>query len=952
MLSKLLRLGEGRMVKRLKRVADYVNSLSDEVEKLTDDELRGKTDEFKKRVAGGETLDDIMPEAFAVAREAAWRVLNQRPFDVQIMGGAALHFGNVSEMKTGEGKTLTCVLPAYLNALSGDGVHVVTVNDYLAKRDSEWMGRVHRFLGLDVGVILGQMTPDERRVAYAADITYGTNNEFGFDYLRDNMAHTVEDMVQRGHNFAVVDEVDSILIDEARTPLIISGPADGASNWYVEFARLAPLMEKDVHYEVDIRKRTVGVHEIGVEFVEDQLGIENLYEAANSPLVSYLNNCLKAKELFQRDKDYIVRDGEVIIVDEFTGRVLVGRRYNEGMHQAIEAKEHVEIKAENQTLATITLQNYFRLYDKLSGMTGTAQTEAAELHEIYGLGVVPIPTNRDMIRTDQSDLIYKTEEAKYIAVVDDVSERFEKGQPVLIGTTSVERSEYLSKQFTKRRIPHNVLNAKFHEQEANIIAEAGRRNAITVATNMAGRGTDIVLGGNVDFLADKRLRDRGLDPVENPEGYEAAWDDVLPQVKAEVEAEAKEVREVGGLYVLGTERHESRRIDNQLRGRAGRQGDPGESRFYLSLGDELMRRFNGATLESLLTRLNLPEDVPIEAKMVSRAIKSAQTQVEQQNFEVRKNVLKYDEVMNQQRKVIYAERRLILEGEEVQQQAKQMVEDVVNAYVDGATSEGYSEDWDLGALWDALKLLYPVGIDYHDLVDSDAVGEPGELTSEELREALIEDARRAYAAREAELAAIGGEGAMRQLERSVLLTTIDRKWREHLYEMDYLKEGIGLRAMAQRDPLVEYQREGYDMFMGMLDGLKEESVGLLFNAQVQAAPAPASQVGATAAPPNLAQFAADAAARASQVDTLTDSDSDEVVPEPVRQAPAALRVKGIDDEQSRPMTYTGPAEDGSAEVQRDGGGGRHAAPTGSSRRERREAARRQTRGGPPKARRG
>lgn len=953
MLSKLLRLGEGRMVKRLKRVAEYVNSLSDEVEKLTDDELRGKTDEFKKRVSSGETLDDIMPEAFAVAREAAWRVLNQRPFDVQIMGGAALHFGNVAEMKTGEGKTLTCVLPAYLNALSGNGVHVVTVNDYLAKRDSEWMGRVHRFLGLDVGVILGQMTPDERRVAYAADITYGTNNEFGFDYLRDNMAHSVEDMVQRGHNFAVVDEVDSILIDEARTPLIISGPADGASNWYVEFARLAPLMEKDVHYEVDIRKRTVGVHEIGVEFVEDQLGIENLYEAANSPLVSYLNNCLKAKELFQRDKDYIVRDGEVIIVDEFTGRVLVGRRYNEGMHQAIEAKEHVEIKAENQTLATITLQNYFRLYDKLSGMTGTAQTEAAELHEIYGLGVVPIPTNRDMIRTDQSDLIYKTEEAKYIAVVDDVSERFEKGQPVLIGTTSVERSEYLSKQFTKRRIPHNVLNAKFHEQEANIIAEAGRRNAITVATNMAGRGTDIVLGGNVDFLADKRLRDRGLDPVENPEEYEAAWDDVQAQVKAEVEAEAKEVREVGGLYVLGTERHESRRIDNQLRGRAGRQGDPGESRFYLSLGDELMRRFNGATLESLLTRLNLPEDVPIEAKMVSRAIKSAQTQVEQQNFEVRKNVLKYDEVMNQQRKVIYAERRLILEGEEVQQQAKQMVEDVVNAYVDGATSEGYSEDWDLGALWDALKLLYPVGIDYHDLVDSDAVGEPGELTSDELREALIEDARRAYAAREAELEAIGGEGAMRQLERSVLLTTIDRKWREHLYEMDYLKEGIGLRAMAQRDPLVEYQREGYDMFMGMLDGLKEESVGLLFNAQVQAAPTPASQVGATAAPPNLAQFAADAAARASQVDTLTDSDEDEVAAaEPVRQAPAALRVKGIDDEKSRPMTYTGPAEDGSAEVQREGGGGRHAAPTGSSRRERREAARRQTRGGPPKARRG
>jgi preprotein translocase subunit SecA len=937
------------MVKRLKKVADYVNSLSDDIEKLSDAELRAKTDEFKKRVADGAELDDLLPEAFAVAREAAWRVLDQRPFDVQVMGGAALHFGNVAEMKTGEGKTLTCVLPAYLNALAGKGVHVVTVNDYLAKRDSEWMGRVHRFLGLDVGVILAQMTPDERRVAYAADITYGTNNEFGFDYLRDNMAHTVDDMVQRGHPFAIVDEVDSILIDEARTPLIISGPADGASNWYVEFARLAPLMEKDTHYEVDIRKRTVGVHEVGVELVEDQLGIDNLYEAANSPLVSYLNNSLKAKELFARDKDYIVRDGEVLIVDEFTGRVLIGRRYNEGMHQAIEAKEHVEIKAENQTLATITLQNYFRLYRKLAGMTGTAQTEAAELHEIYKLGVVSIPTNREMVRTDQSDLIYKTEEAKYIAVVDDVSERYEKGQPVLIGTTSVERSEYLSKQFTKRRIPHNVLNAKFHEQEANIIAEAGRRSAITVATNMAGRGTDIVLGGNADFLADVRLRDRGLDPVETPEDYEAAWDEVLHQIKAEVEEEAKEVREVGGLYVLGTERHESRRIDNQLRGRSGRQGDPGESRFYLSLGDELMRRFNGATLESLLTRLNLPEDVPIEANMVTRAIKSAQTQVEQQNFEVRKNVLKYDEVMNQQRKVIYNERRLILEGEDVADQAHKMLVDVVTAYVDGATSEGYSEDWDLEALWSALKILYPVGIDHHDLIDNDAVGEPGELTRDELLTALVEDAEAAYKVREAQLAEIGGEDAMRQLERSVLLTTVDRKWREHLYEMDYLKEGIGLRAMAQRDPLVEYQREGYDMFMGMLDALKEESVGLLFNAQVQAA-APA--VAPMAAPPNLAQFAAEAAAKAQEASRGGAVVTDERVPEPAAApaAPAALRVKGIDDEQAPPLTYSGPSEDGSAQVQREGAA-KHTVPP-ASRRERREAARKQSRTGGPRARRG
>lgn len=938
------------MVKRLKKVADYVNTLSDDVEKLSDAELRAKTDEFRKRIDGGEDLDDLLPEAFAVAREAAWRVLSQRHFDVQVMGGAALHFGNVAEMKTGEGKTLTCVLPAYLNALSGKGVHVVTVNDYLAKRDSEWMGRVHRFLGLNVGVILSGLTPDERRAAYAADITYGTNNEFGFDYLRDNMAHRLEDRVQRGHNFAVVDEVDSILIDEARTPLIISGPADAASNWYSEFARLAPLMEKDVHYEVDLRKRTVGVHEVGVEFVEDQLGIENLYEAANSPLVSYLNNALKAKELFQRDKDYIVRNGEVLIVDEFTGRVLLGRRYNEGMHQAIEAKEHVEIKAENQTLATITLQNYFRLYDKLAGMTGTAQTEAAELHEIYKLGVVPIPTNRDMIRQDQTDLIYKTEEAKFIAVVDDVEERYEKGQPVLIGTTSVERSEYLSKQFTKRKIPHNVLNAKYHEQEANIIAEAGRLGAITVATNMAGRGTDIVLGGNVDFLADKRLREQGLDPVETPDEYEAAWEATLNQIKAEAEEEARDVRDVGGLYVLGTERHESRRIDNQLRGRSGRQGDPGESRFYLSLGDELMRRFNGATLEALLTRLNLPDDVPIEAKMVTRAIKSAQTQVEQQNFEVRKNVLKYDEVMNQQRKVIYEERRRILEGEDLAEQAHKMLVDVVTAYVDGATAEGYSEDWDLEQLWTALKQLYPVGLDYHDLVDSDAVGEAGELTREELLDLLIKDAERAYAERERELEELAGEGAMRQLERNVLLNVIDRKWREHLYEMDYLKEGIGLRAMAQRDPLVEYQREGYDMFVGMLEALKEESVGFLFNVTVEAAPAaPSNRVAPVAAPPGLSEFAAAAA----QAQAQTGQGGQGGVATKERETPApTLRAKGIDNDDSPPLTYVGPGEDGTAEVQRSNGGPRHAAPSGTTRRERREAARKQAKSAKPTRRRG
>ncbi|MBF6228164.1 preprotein translocase subunit SecA [Nocardia abscessus] len=948
-LTRLLRIGEGRIVKRLSHFADQVLALESEYEDLSDAELRAKTDEFRERYAemaeegASDPLGQLMAEAFAVAREASWRVLSQKHYKVQIMGGAALHTGNIAEMKTGEGKTLTSVLPAYLNAISGDGVHVVTTNDYLAKRDSEWMGRVHRFLGLEVGVILSGMSPAQRRAAYNADITYGTNNEFGFDYLRDNMTHSLDDLVQRGHNFAIVDEVDSILIDEARTPLIISGPADASSKWYAEFARIAPLLKKDLHYEVDIKKRTIGVHEAGVEFVEDQLGIDNLYEAANSPLVSYLNNAIKAKELYTRDKDYIVRDGEVIIVDEFTGRILVGRRYNEGMHQAIEAKEGVEIQPENQTLATITLQNYFRLYDTLSGMTGTAETEAAELHQIYNLGVVPIPTNKPMVRADQSDLIYKTEEAKFSAVVDDVTERHENGQPVLIGTTSVERSEYLSKQFTKRGIPHNVLNAKFHEKEAEIIAEAGRPGAVTVATNMAGRGTDIVLGGNPDIIADILLRKQGLDPVETPEEYERAWLPTLDQVKAQTAEDAEAVRDAGGLYVLGTERHESRRIDNQLRGRSGRQGDPGESRFYLSLGDELMRRFNGAALEAIMTRLNLPDDVPIEAKMVSKAIKSAQTQVEQQNFEIRKNVLKYDEVMNQQRTVIYGERNRILRGEDMEGQVQGMITDVVSAYVDGATSEGYVEDWDLEKLWTALKTLYPVSLDYRDLTGETAVGEAGELTREELLEALLDDAHDAYERREAEIDGLAGEGSMRNLERQVLLSVLDRKWREHLYEMDYLKEGIGLRAMAQRDPLVEYQREGFDMFTAMLDGLKEESVGFLFNLQVEVqqpqpegvevGPGLRSPVGAMAAPRPLPTEEAPAANG--------------------HAAPAALRARGIDDTAPRGFSYSGPDEGGRAAVHSDAeeyGADGGPQPT---RRERREAARADAKGkrGPKSRRR-
>ncbi len=827
-LNKILRAGEGKILRRLKVIADHINTLEPDYVEMTDAELREQTDVFRERLADGETLDHILPEAFAVVREAAKRVIGQRHFDVQMMGGAALHMGYIAEMKTGEGKTLVSTLSAYLNALAGDGVHVVTVNDYLVKYHAEWMGRIHRFLGLEVGMILAQMPPAERRAAYAADITYGTNNEFGFDYLRDNMAWSRDDLVQRGHHFALVDEVDSILIDEARTPLIISGPAEQSARWYQEFARLAPMLKKDTDYEVEESKRTVAITEAGVEKIEDQLGIENLYEAVNTPLVGYLNNALKAKELYKRDRDYIVTNGEVLIVDEFTGRVLHGRRYNEGMHQAIEAKEGVVIKDENQTLATITLQNYFRLYDKLAGMTGTAQTEAAELHQIYKVGVVSIPTNMPMIRADQPDVVYKSEGAKFNAVVEDIAQRVEAGQPVLVGTASVEKSELLSSMLLRRGIPHEVLNAKQHEKEAAIVALAGRTGAVTVATNMAGRGTDIELGGNKEFIADMQLRERGLSPTETPEEYEAAWESALEDVRAQVQKEHDEVVEAGGLYVLGTERHESRRIDNQLRGRSGRQGDPGESRFYLSLGDDLMKRFNAAAVETIMTRLNMPDDEPIESKMVSRAIKSAQTQVEQQNFEIRKNVLKYDEVLNRQRTVIYDERRRVLEGADLQDQVHNMLTDVVSGYVEGATSEGYPEEWDLDQLWTALRSLYPVSVTIDEVIE-EAGGDRNGLSTEQLTELLVDDAHAAYEAREEEL----GSEVMRELERRVVLQVLDRKWREHLYEMDYLQEGIGLRAMAQRDPLVEYQREGFDMFNAMLDAIKEESVGFLFNVEVE-----------------------------------------------------------------------------------------------------------------------
>ncbi|MFJ7046509.1 preprotein translocase subunit SecA [Streptomyces sp. NPDC101112] len=848
-LSKIMRAGEGKILRKLHRIADQVNSIEEDFVDLSDAELRALTDEYKQRYADGESLDDLLPEAFATVREAAKRALGQRHYDVQIMGGAALHLGYVAEMKTGEGKTLVGTLPAYLNALSGKGVHLITVNDYLAERDSEMMGRVHKFLGLTVGCILANMTPAQRREQYNCDITYGTNNEFGFDYLRDNMAWSKDELVQRGHNFAIVDEVDSILVDEARTPLIISGPADQATKWYGDFAKLVtrlkkgepgnPLkgIEETGDYEVDEKKRTVAIHESGVAKVEDWLGIDNLYESVNTPLVGYLNNAIKAKELFKKDKDYVVMDGEVMIVDEHTGRILAGRRYNEGMHQAIEAKEGVPIKDENQTLATITLQNFFRLYKRhdhngkeqpgLSGMTGTAMTEAAEFHQIYKLGVVPIPTNRPMVRKDQSDLIYRTEVAKFEAVVDDIVEKHEKGQPILVGTTSVEKSEYLSQQLSKRGVQHEVLNAKQHDREAIIVAQAGRKGAVTVATNMAGRGTDIKLGGNPEDLAEAELRQRGLDPEEHIEEWAAALPEALLKAEAAVKAEKEEVEALGGLYVLGTERHESRRIDNQLRGRSGRQGDPGESRFYLSLGDDLMRLFKAQMVERVMSMANVPDDVPIENRMVTKAIASAQSQVEQQNFETRKNVLKYDEVLNRQREVIYGERRRVLEGEDLHEQIQHFMDDTIDAYIAAETAEGFAEEWDLDRLWGAFKQLYPVKVTIEEL--EEAAGDRAGLTPEFIAESIKDDIYEQYQAREEQL----GSEIMRELERRVVLSVLDRKWREHLYEMDYLQEGIGLRAMAQKDPLVEYQREGFDMFTAMMEGIKEESVGYLFNLEVQ-----------------------------------------------------------------------------------------------------------------------
>ncbi len=827
-LERVLRVGEGRLLRKLKSYAESVNHLEDDFRELADEELKHETAELRERYASGESLEDLMPEAFAAVREAAMRTLGMRHFDVQLMGGAALHLGNIAEMKTGEGKTLVATLAAYLNAIPARGVHVVTVNDYLASYQSELMGRIFRALGMTTGVILSGQTPEERREMYECDITYGTNNEFGFDYLRDNMAWQAQDMVQRGHYFAIVDEVDSILIDEARTPLIISGPASGEANrWFTEFAGIANKLIPEIDFEVDEKKRTVGVLEPGIEKVEDYLGIDNLYESANTPLISFLNNSIKAKALFKKDKDYVVMNGEVLIVDEHTGRILMGRRYNEGIHQAIEAKEGVAVKAENQTLATVTLQNYFRLYSKLSGMTGTAETEAAEFMSTYKLGVVSIPTNKPMVRTDQTDLVYKNEQSKFEQVVEDIVHRHATGQPVLVGTTSVEKSELLSKLLAKKGVRHEVLNAKNHAREAAIIAQAGRLGAVTVATNMAGRGTDVMLGGNAEFLAVAQMNNKGLSPIDTPDEYEAEWDSVYQKVKAEVNVEAEKVVEVGGLYVLGTERHESRRIDNQLRGRSGRQGDPGESRFYLSLQDDLMRLFNSGAAEAFMGRSNVPDDLAIENKIVSRAIRSAQSQVEGRNAEIRKNVLKYDDVLNRQREAIYGDRRHILEGDDLKDRVTHFLEDVITEVVEIHTAEGHSDDWDFDALWTELKTLYPVGLTIDEVLTE--AGSRARVTAPFLQKEILSDAEVAYDRRTEQL----GEPAMRELERRVVLSVIDRRWRDHLYEMDYLKDGIGLRAMAQRDPLVEYQREGFALYQSMMGSIREESVGFLFNLEVE-----------------------------------------------------------------------------------------------------------------------
>ena len=809
-IKKILRSGEGKKLKLLQDLVPDINELEQDFQKLSDEDLRAKTSEFKSRVTQGEGVNSLIIEAFAVVREASKRVLGQRHYDVQLIGGAALHFGWVAEMKTGEGKTLTSTLPIYLNALSGKGVHVVTVNDYLATRDAEWMGQIYKWLGLEVGLVVpGSRDTQHKRRQYSADITYGTNNELGFDYLRDNMTMSLENKVQRGHNYCIVDEIDSILIDEARTPLIISGKLADAAKTYYQFASIVQRLRRDEHYEVDEEKRTVAPTESGVTAVEKALNIENLYEGVSANLVHQFQVALKAKELFHKDKEYIIANGEVKIVDEFTGRVLDGRRWSDGLHQAVEAKEGVSIKEENQTLATITLQNYFRLYDKLAGMTGTAETEAAEFYNTYGLHVVPIPTNLPIVRKDQVDFIYRSEMGKYNALVEDIIERNEKGQPILVGTISVEKSELVSDLLDKRGIHHNVLNAKLHAKEADVVAQAGRIGSVTVATNMAGRGVDIILGGNPEALAERDLRSEGLE--QSDEKGVARYNELLNNYQSICSDEGKRVKDVGGLYVLGTERHDSRRIDNQLRGRSGRQGDPGESRFYLSLEDELMRLFATGAMDFVMKKA-LPDDAPLGDKFVSKAIERAQNTVEQRNAETRKNVLKYDEVMNEQRKVIYARRNEILSGEGLREDTINNFAAVIDDALDTYCVTEHKEDWDLEGLATALQALWPQNVESLDLEKHQDVNE--------LYEAVMGNAIQFYESREQELT----PDVMRQVEGQIMLRILDQRWRDHLYSMDYLKEGIHLRAMGQKNPLTEWQREGFEMFETMMDSVSEDFV--------------------------------------------------------------------------------------------------------------------------------
>ncbi len=809
-LTKVLRAGEGKKVRRLAELVPLINALEEEMEALDDEALKNKTPEFKERLEQGETLDDLLIEAFAVVREAAWRVLGQRHFDVQLMGGMALHFGWIAEMKTGEGKTLVSTLPVYLNALEGRGVHVVTVNDYLASRDAAWMGQLHRWLGLTVGRVGPDIeNPADKRAAYDADVTYGTNTEFGFDYLRDNMARSTDAMVQRGHVFGIVDEVDSILIDEARTPLIISGPADEAAKLYYQFAAIVRNLTRDVDYEVDEEKKIVVPLESGIEIVEKQVGVSNLYDAVAVNYVHQLTQALRAKELYHRDKDYLVDQGEVKIVDEFTGRTLEGRRWSEGLHQAVEAKERVRIKEENHTWATVTLQNYFRLYEKLAGMTGTAETEASEFASTYSLPVVPIPTNLPLIRKDEADLVFKSEAAKFAAVVEDIVERSGRGQPILVGTASVAKSEVLSRLLSQRGVKHEVLNAKQHFREAEVVAQAGRLGAVTVATNMAGRGVDIILGGNPELLARQEVLSRGM-TLDGEEGA-AELQKVTAQVEERCQSEGDRVRELGGLYVLGSERHESRRIDNQLRGRSGRQGDPGESRFFLSLEDDLMRLFATGAMNWVMSKA-LPEDVPIEAKMVTKAIERAQNTVEGRNSEIRKDVLKYDEVMNEQRKVIYAHRLSILQGEDLHDRTTEMIEATLTALVQTACPRDYPEEWDLERLLSEVSQYYPSEFSAADLAEA--------TTAAQVTESLVAEALDYYETRSASMP--DGEETARQIERDVMLQIIDQRWRDHLAEMDYLREGINLRAMGQQDPLVAWQQEGYTMFGQLMEGIDDD----------------------------------------------------------------------------------------------------------------------------------